>query len=106
MHLNTIRFAHRYRYLYDAFQGLLTKGFSLPQESQFLMDRINFAARDKIDSSLSNRLTSIFNLKRIKEEMSIISPLVFRGLFSSSRCDVRHWCIAVIVGVFVVERPR
>lgn len=63
MHFNTIRFARRYRYLYDAFQGRLTKGFSFSQESQFLMNRINFAARDKIDSSLSNRLTSIFNLK-------------------------------------------
>lgn len=56
------------------------------------MNRINFAARDKIDSSLSNRLTPIFNLKRLKEEnvdYIFLSHLVFRGLFSFSRCGVR-----------------
>lgn len=104
MHLNAIRFAHRYRYLYDTFQGLSTKASSLSHELQFLIDRINFAARDKIASPLSNRLTSILNLKRMKEKKNVDYFLsYFSRIFFLSRVAAYewHWCIAVIVGVFV-----
>lgn len=50
---------------------------------KFLIDRINFAARDKIDSPLSNRLTSIFNLERIKKKKRRLLLGVFRVFFLS-----------------------